>query len=124
MIRFTYTGPMPVGFDSIGREVAPDEDFDVPDELALSFANHGHCRPADADGEAAVQALRDAEEQAAAAQQEARFAAAAEHDLVDAHPLATPPPAPRPSAPAVAAPRGRTPKTAAADENVPAAAEQ
>lgn len=99
-VRFIYTGPMPVGFDSIHREVHPDEEFDVPDGFALSFANHGFCRPAtDADA-AAVQALRDAEAAEAARQDEVRAAAAAEYGLANAHPNApqyeVSPPAPEP----------------------------
>jgi hypothetical protein len=121
MIRFIYTGTMRVGFDSIHREVGQDEEFDVPDEFALSFANHGYCRPAtDADA-AAVQALRDAEDAAHAEQARARAAHAVDHGLVDAHPFA-PQPVPD-DAPKTAAPRGRAAKTAPADtETAPAAA--
>lgn len=131
MVRFVYTGPMPVGFDSIHREVGPGEEFDVPDGLALAFANHGHCRPAtDADA-AAVQALRDAEAAEAARQDEVRAAAAAEHGLVNAHPSAPRyEPAPAAEAAAVVPVRARAAKAAAepapapVDEAAPAAAAQ
>jgi hypothetical protein len=121
MVRFTYTGPMRVGFDSIHREVGPGEGFDVPDELALAFANHGYCRPTgDADA-AAVQVLRDAEAEQQAEQDRARAAHAVEHGLVNAHPSA---PQPEPdAAPKTAPARGRAAKTAPADpETAPAAA--
>lgn len=117
MVRFVYTGPMPVGFDSIHREVGPGEEFDVPDELALAFANHGHCRPVgDADA-AAVQTLRDAEQAEAARQDEIRAAAAAEHGLVNAHPSAprydpAPPVTGTPTPPAA---KSRPAKTTTAD---------
>lgn len=42
MRRFTYVGPIPVVFDPPVGEVKPGDEFEVPDEMGQSFAQHGH----------------------------------------------------------------------------------
>lgn len=44
MVRFKYTGDLPRAFSGAGFEagvVDPDGEFDVPDETAGAFAQHG-----------------------------------------------------------------------------------
>lgn len=72
---------MRVGFADIGREVGPGEEFDVPPELALSFAEHGHCTCLEPEK---LEPLRAAQ----AAEQQAQDAARAAAGLVNAHPAA------------------------------------
>jgi len=81
VIKFKYEGPMRVGFASIGRELNPGEEFDVPESEALSFDEHGHCTCLEPEKLAPLRAAADAEQ---AAQDAARDAAG----LVYAHPVA------------------------------------
>lgn len=44
MVRFKYTGDLPRAFSGAGFEagaVEPDGEFEVPDETAGAFAQHG-----------------------------------------------------------------------------------
>lgn len=101
-IRFRFDGPVAAGFDAIGRELQPGEEFDVDEHLALAFANHGHCVCLEPDK---LRPLRDAEQVALDVLVAERAAAG----LVDAHPAAQ----------AAAAARAATASSATA---VPAAA--
>lgn len=90
-IRFKYEGPLRVGFAAIGRELGPGEEFDVPENLALNFAEHGHCTCLEPEK---LEPLRAAVNAAQAVQDELR----ARSGLVNAHPLA-PQPVPEKAAP-------------------------
>lgn len=80
-VRFRFDGSVAAGFDAIHRELHPGEEFDVPEHLALAFANHGACVCLDPDK---LKPLRDAE----AAQDQALAAERAAAGLVDTHPAA------------------------------------
>lgn len=114
MIKFKYEGPGRVGFASIGREIGPQEEFDVPEHEALSFDGHGHCTCLEPEKLAPLRA-------AAAAEQTAQDAARDAAGLVYAHPVAAAAAAAR-SAAATAKERPPTP-TAAVDETLPAGAD-
>lgn len=101
-IRFKYEGPMRVGFASIGREVGPGEEFDVPEDQALSFAGHGHCTCLEPEK---LEPLRAAAAAAEQAQSDARAAAG----LIEAHPAAQKAAADRAAAAAGAEPAPPTP---------------
>lgn len=44
-MRVRYTGPIPTTFLTVG-EVEPGAEFDVPDEVADRYLQHGHIEPA------------------------------------------------------------------------------
>lgn len=44
--KLVYTGTLTVAFSSINREVRPDEEFYVPDELVDSFLQRSDIKPA------------------------------------------------------------------------------
>lgn len=44
-MRVRYTGPIPTMFIGVG-EVEPGGEFDVPDEVADRYLQHGHIEPA------------------------------------------------------------------------------
>lgn len=109
-IRFRFTGPAAVGFDSIRAEVHPGEEFAVPEALAVAFANHGHCQCLEPDK---LELLLAAE----AAKEAANDAARAAAGLAESRPAAqasapSPPDAPEAAVPA----RAKAPKVQAAPD--------
>jgi hypothetical protein len=113
-VGFRFKGTVAAKVQQSGQIVEPGEEFDVPVELALTFANNGLFEALDP---ARIAELRQAEADAQAEQDAARLAHMAEHGLVNAHPSAPQVPAvPAEAArPATSRPRGpRTAETAAA----------
>ena len=109
MIKFKWAGSMRVGFADLGREVGPDEEFDVPEHLALSFAEHGLCTCLEPEKLEPLRAAAAAQEKA---QQDARDAAG----LAYAHPAAAAAAAERAAARARAATSAAAPMV---DEQLP-----